>query len=226
MTNQDNFQDPVGPLRSKIEVWANKHAAEFPAEVLQLFARKTEEVIKSGILSQSPKIGEKVDDFELKTPDGVVVKLSEKVKEGPVILNFYRGSWCHFCTLEFQELLETVPEFRSRGASVLAISPQVNDTREIPESAAQVFVNLSDRGNEIARRFGLVYPLGDEIRKVYEALGIRLDALNGDDTYEVPVPASYLIDHDMTIRYAFASADLTERAEPEILLEEVAALAA
>ena len=102
----------------------------------------------------------------------------------------------------------------------------MNDTREIPESATQVFVNLSDRGNEIARRFGLVYPLGDEIRKVYEALGIRLDELNEDDSYEVPVPASYLIDQDMTIRYAFASADLTERAEPEVLLEEVAALAA
>lgn len=218
--------EPSGPLRTKIEVWAEKHAKEFPPAVLQLFADKTEEVLKSGILSKSPKVGEKVEDFELKTADGGTVKLSEKVKDGPVILNFYRGSWCHFCTLEFQELLATVPQFRSRGASVLAISPQVNDTREIPESAAEVFVNLSDRGNEVARRFGLVYPLGDEIRKVYEALGIRLDSLNEDDRYEVPVPASYLIDREMTIRYAFASADLTERAEPEVLLREIAGLAA
>lgn len=221
-----NTSESQGTLRAKIESWAQKHADDFPAAVLQLFANKTEEVLKSGILSRSPKVGDRVEDFELETSDGAVVKLSEKVKDGPVILNFYRGSWCHLCTLEFQELLATVPQFRARGASVLAISPQVNDTREIPVSAGGVFVNLSDRGNEVARRFGLVYPLGDEIRKVYEALGIRLEALNEDDSYEVPVPASYLVDRDMTVRYAFASADLTERAEPDILLQEIAALAA
>lgn len=171
-------------------------------------------------------IGQKVDDFELQSSDGSTIRLSEKVKDGPVILNFYRGSWCHYCTLEFQTLLEKLPQFQSRGAAILAISPQVNETTKIPTKAAGGFINLSDRGNEVARRFGLVYPLGHEIRKVYEGFGIRLDILNGDDSYEVPVPASCVVNSDMSIRYAFTSADLTERAEPETLLAEVAALAA
>ena len=226
MATQENHGEHSAPLREKIEIWAKKHAAEYPPEVLQLFADKSEEVLKSGILSKSPVIGQTVEDFELQSPDGSTVRLSEKVKEGPVILNFYRGSWCHFCTMEFQLLLEKLPQFQSRGASILAISPQVNETIQIPGEAARGFINLSDRGNEVARRFGLVYPLGDEIRKVYEAFGIRLDILNEDDRYEVPVPASYVVDREMTIRYAFASVDLTERAEPETLLAEVAALAA
>ncbi len=226
MTAQENSSEQGGPLRSKIEGWARDHAADYPAEIQQLFADKTEEVLKSGIVSRSPQPGHVVADFELEASDGTTVSLSEKVKGGPVILNFYRGSWCHYCTIEFQELLEALPQFRSRGASVLAISPQVVDTREVPEEAAGGFINLSDSGNAVARQFGLVYPLGDEIRKVYETFGIRLDVLNADDSYEVPIPASYVIDSDMTIRYAFASADLTERAEPETLLEEVAEIVA
>ena len=226
MTDQKNLSESGGTLRSRIEFWAQKHASEYPAEILRLFAEKTEEILRSGILSNSPKVGPTIADFELKTAEGIPVSLGDKIKEGPVILNFYRGSWCHFCTLEFQALLEALPHFRSRGASVLAISPQVIGTNVIPAEAGGGFINLSDRGNEVARRFGLVYPLGDAIRNVYRDFGIRLEELNADDSYEVPVPASYVVDREMRIRYAFASADLTDRAEPETLLKEVAAIVA
>lgn len=224
MTDQIRLSENGGTLRSRIELWEKEHASEYPEEIRRLFADKIEEILKSGILSKSPRVGQAIPDFELKTVEGIPVRLGEKVQEGPVILNFYRGSWCPFCTLEFQALLEALPHFRSRGASVLAISPQVVETNIIPVEAGGGFINLSDRGNEVARRFGLVYPLGDEIRKVYSDFGIRLEYLNADDRYEVPVPASYVVDREMKIRYAFASADLTERAEPETLLREVAAI--
>jgi peroxiredoxin len=219
----DSSSEPTATLRSKIDVWAQKHATEYPREVLELFAKKTEDLLKSGIVSNSAQVGSVVSDFALPANDGMTVRLSEKVREGPVILSFYRGTWCHFCTVEFHALLETIPQFRSRGASVLAISPQVRETFDVP-AHSHGLVNLSDRSNRVARNFGLVYPLGDDIRRIYEGFGIRLDILNEDDRYEVPIPATYIIDGKMTIRYAFASVELTERAEPTALLAEVEAV--
>ena len=224
MSSRENSTEPSGPLRAKIEAWSEKHTSEYPDEIIKLFADKSEEVLKSGILANTPQVGQEISDFELESSRFEKIRLSDQLKTGPVILNFYRGSWCHFCTLEFQSLLETLPRFRSHGSSVLAISPQVVDTNEVPEEARADFINLKDLGNRVARQFGLVYPLGEQIRKVYQDFGVRLELLNGNHSYEVPVPASYLIDRNMTVRYSFASADLSERAEPEMLLREISRL--
>ena len=225
MSTLENSTNPAGPLREKIAAWSKKHASEYPAEIIKLFADKSEEVLKSGILSATPKAGDEIPDFTLESSCSENIRLSDQLQSGPVILNFYRGSWCHFCTLEFQSLLESLPRFRSHGSSILAISPQVVDTNELPAEVGGDFINLKDLGNRVARQFGLVYPLGEQIRKVYQDLGVYLEVLNEDDSYEVPVPASYLVDRDRIVRYAFASADLTERAEPEVLLGELAKLA-
>ena len=88
------------------------------------------------------------------------------------------------------------------------------------------FHNLSDKGNRVARRFGLVYPLGEEIGKIYSGFGIHLDQLNGDESLELPVAATYIIDRDLTVRYAFANADPTSRTEPSGLLANISEMAA
>ena len=211
-------------LRERIDAWTAEHLSEFPEEVLRLFADKTEEVLRSGILDRCLRDGETAPDFELPDAEGRPVRLGELVGNGPAILSFYRGTWCPYCTLEFQALLESMDRFRSRGAAaVVALSPQVRDRRENP-GIAGVF-DLADAGNRIAHQFGLVYPLGEEIRRVYTNFGIRLDELNEEAGDEVPIPATYLVDRDRTVRYAHASADITDRAEPETLLRHLASLA-
>lgn len=207
-------------LRDRIDSWSAENASDFPPEIRQLFAKKTEELLKSDILGTCLKDGQAAPDFELPDSDGVPVRLGDTVRKGPVILSFYRGTWCPYCTLEFGALLESVPRFRERGAAaVLAISPQVLNRHENPGVSG--FIDLSDPGNRVARQFGLVYPLGDEIRRVYENFGVRLAELNADESFEVPIPATYVVDQDFRIRYASANADVTERAEPELLLERL-----
>lgn len=207
-------------LRERIDEWSTAHAADFPAEVRQLFADKTEEILRSGILNTCLRDGQTAPDFELPDSGGNPVRLAETIEKGPAILSFYRGAWCPYCTLEFQALLETMPRFRDRGAgAVLAVSPQIHDRRETP--GIDGVIDLADAGNRVARQFGLVYPLGDEIQKVYANFGIRLEELNEGSGDEVPIPATYIVDRDFTIRYAHASADITDRAEPESLLERL-----
>jgi peroxiredoxin len=88
------------------------------------------------------------------------------------------------------------------------------------------FEVLSDKGNQVARAFGLVFALPDALRPVYEKLGIDLNAANGDDTFELPVPATFVIDGDGVVRHAFVDADYTQRLDPvEVVtaLREIAA---
>lgn len=216
--------EPQSSLRDRILAWSEEHAADFPVEVQQLFARKTEEILRSGILDQCLKEGEHAPDFELKDSRGQVIRLSDQLAKGPVILSFYRGTWCPYCNLEFVALLEAMPRFESRKASVLAISPQVRDRRSDP--AIVGFYDLCDRDNAVARKFGLVHSVGSEIEEVYQNFGIRLDQLNDSAGGEIPIPATYLIDHEGVIRYAHANADIVERAEPSELIGTLVKMAA
>jgi peroxiredoxin len=225
MNPQPETSENAGTLRDQIDAWSLEHAADFPPEVQSLFAEKTEKLIESGILERTAKTGDQIGDFTLTDHRGEPVTLSERAAQGPVVLSFFRGSWCPFCRLEFESLVSNVPRFQSKGVTILAISPQLTPFAS-PGSICDGLFSLSDPGNLIARRFGLVYPLGEKIRSVYQRFGIRLEALNGDDSYEVPIPATYLLDQDLSIRYAYASVNFTERAEPRDLLTEVEKIAA
>ena len=210
-------------LRDRIEAWSAQHVADFPPEVRRIFADKTEALTKSDILKTCLQTGQIAPDFDLPDSMGAPIGLASKAVEGPVILSFYRGTWCPYCNLEFQAQLELMPQFRDQGATVLAISPQVSGRR--PDPAVHGFVDVCDSGNRIARSFGLVYPLGDEIKKIYQNFGIRLEELNRDDSYEIPLSATYIVDRNRIVRFSFVNPDFTQRAEPVSVLESLTKIA-
>ncbi|MEM6280278.1 MAG: peroxiredoxin-like family protein [Verrucomicrobiota bacterium] len=183
----------------------------------RIFAAKTQEIIGSKLPETCLSTGDEAPDFAVTNTEGESIRLREKLERGPAVLSFYRGTWCPYCNLEFAALLHQLPKFRDRKAAVLALSPQVKERRE--DVVMVGFEDLCDQGNEVARSHGLVYPLGEEIAKIYEGFGIHLESLNGDDSLELPLPATYIVDREARIRYAFTSGDITERAEPGELVE-------
>ncbi len=209
-------------LSEQIQQWNAEHASEFPKEVQQIFAAKTQEIIGSKLPEKCLATGDVAPDFTVTSTTGEEIRLHEKLTAGPAILSFYRGTWCPYCNLEFAALLDQLPQFRSRNAAVLALSPQMKDRRE--DVVMVGFEDLCDQGNQVARSFGLVYPLGEEIAKIYRGFGIHLTELNGDESLELPLPATYVVDRDATIRYAYTSGDISERAEPEELVEVLAGI--
>ncbi len=147
--------------------------------------------------------------------------------KGPVVLNFYRGGWCPYCNLELNAYQKHLQEINELGASFVAISPQTPDkslsTAEKNELKFQV---LSDVGNKIADQFGLVFKLPTELQELYNNFGISLPKFNGDESWELPMPGTYVISKDGNVQYAFADADYTKRAEPDeviVKLEEISA---
>jgi peroxiredoxin len=114
---------------------------------------------------------------------------------------------------------EVLPAIRDAGATLVAISPELPDaslsTAEKNELAFRV---LSDVGNSVARRYGLVFRVTDALRAPMEKLGLDLAKSNGDDSWELPIPATYVIAPDSTVELAFVEADYRKRLEPKEIL--------
>ena len=115
-------------------------------------------------------------------------------------------------------------EIQAKGASLLAISPQTPDhSLTVAEKNDLQFEVLSDVGNAVARQFGLVLRFVDELQATFEKMGIKLPEYNGDDAWELPIPATYVIDPNRTITLAYVDADYTTRLEPGDILDNLAA---
>jgi peroxiredoxin len=153
-----------------------------------------------------------------------VVDLGTLLKQGPVIVNFYRGGWCPYCNLELKAFQDALPEIKAAGASLVAISPEKpDDTLSTAEKSALAFPVLSDVGQKVGRAFGIVYDFTDELRGAYQGLGRDIPALNGTPgEWALPVPATYVVDRDGTIIYAYANADYRDRSEPRDVLAGLA----
>ena len=138
------------------------------------------------------------------------------------MISFYRGAWCPYCNLEINALQQCLPEITAAGAQLVAISPQTPD-----KSADQVtnskltFEVLSDINNELARECGLVFTLPESLRPIYSAWEIDIPDHNANDSFELPIPATYIIDTDGKVRYVFADMDYTRRLEPDIIIEQL-----
>lgn len=184
-----------------------------------IMAKATEDLMRSGQAERAVHQGQKAPDFVLPDVSGRPVRLSDLLKKGPVVLTFYRGGWCPFCNVQLKSYQAHLAEFRAKGAELVAVSPQTPEyTLSTTEKAALTFPVLSDLGNKVARSYGLVYKLADELVPIYKKFGIDLEKHNGDGTYELPMPGTYLIGRDGTILLSQVDADYKQRMPVETLL--------
>jgi peroxiredoxin len=164
-------------------------------------------------------IGDTAPDFSLPNVTGDPVSLHDLLDKGPVVLNFYRGGWCPFCNLELQALQARLPEIKALGATLVGISPETPDNSLTAIEKHQLeFEVLSDIGNKTARTFGLLFTVYEEMRPLYLKWGLDVPASNGDDSWELPVPATYVIGSNGVIHAAHVDKDYTRRMEPDAVI--------
>ena len=206
-------------LRARAEAAAQKR----PADVAEVYDAGIAAVRDSGLAEQVLRVGEQVPDFTLPDTSGRPVTLSDVVRSGPCIVTFFRGGWCPYCNLELRAYQAMLPELDAAGVGVLAIGPQrVDVSTRTAEDNSLGFPVLSDVGNIVAATFRIVHPLAPDVRAIYERSGhdLATGATPEDDGGYVtlPLPATFLVDSGRTVRFAFASPDYTERAEPSAVL--------
>ncbi|MEM8808140.1 MAG: peroxiredoxin-like family protein [Cyanobacteria bacterium P01_G01_bin.38] len=204
MTLATEIQDYQAQFRSKV-----------PADVQGTMGKATQDLAHSGIIDRTLKVGDRIPAVTLPDATGQSFSVQAALEQGPVVLAFYRGGWCPYCNLELKALQAVLPEIQAAGAILIAIAPETPDNSlSTQEKNALTFSVLSDVGNKVSREFGLVFQLPEALRPIYKGFGIDIEAYNGDQTFELPVPATYVVAPSGEIVYAFADADYTKRAEP------------
>jgi peroxiredoxin len=132
------------------------------------------------------------------------------------VLVFYRGRWCAYCNTQLQALREVHSQIAAAGASLVAISPQTQKhTYMTRDMHILKFPVLSDQGNAVARKFGLVYRFPAELQSLYESIMTKLPGYNGDKSWELPLAATYIVQPDGRIKFARVDVDWRRRPEPE-----------
>jgi peroxiredoxin len=168
---------------------------------------------------QALAVGDRAADFELPNARGHRVRLADRLERGPVVLIFYRGAWCPFCNLQLRSFQQVLPEIEALGASLLAISPQLPDgSRAMVERNALTFEVLSDLDSTVASAYGITFTLASTDRALFLEVGNDLGKANGDHTWVLPAPSTFVIVPDGTIHHARVDPDYTSRIAPDEVL--------
>ena len=210
------------PLQQQIDVFNAQAASRVPAALRKDLQSPIEQLITSSAAEHALKEGEQAPDFTLPDARGTSVTLSHLLKQGPVIIAFYRGEWCPYCHLEVHAYQQALPQLQALGASVVAISPQTLDhSLSTTEKMELTFAVLSDVGNQVARQFGLVFTIDEAVRAAHKQVGANLPEFNGNDSWELPMAGTFLVDQSGTVRLAFVNPDFTRRLDPSVIIERL-----
>ncbi|RAH72495.1 peroxiredoxin-like family protein [Aspergillus aculeatinus CBS 121060] len=196
-----------------------------PAPVIDTFNSGVQALQDSFDASKAIQPGQKLPDFTLKDATGNEVTSASLQAKGPLLLSFYRGEWCPFCNLELRALQSRLPEFTAAGVTLAAVSPHLPDTSlSVAEKHALEFPVLSDVGNQLARQLGIVWKQPEAFGPILAGFGVDWENKYGDQSLEVPIPATVLVGADGLVRNVFLDPDYTKRLEPETALQWVRAL--
>jgi peroxiredoxin len=190
------------------------------AERMAVGERAVEELFASGIEDHILPVGAAAPEFALNDAAGRLVRSADLLALGPLVVKFFRGRWCSYCSTELEAWRDLYEQLRERGALMVAVSPQTERQNDFMVGQHGLpFPVLSDPGCALAEQFGLAYTVPEYHRDYYLSILVNLSFINGDASWRLPLPATYVIGRDGRVVFAEAHADFRVRPEPEEALE-------
>jgi len=182
----------------------------------------TDSILKKGELN-FPKPGERAPGFILPNENGENVSLEGLLTKGPVIMSFFKGNFCSFCDLELKALQRSLPQFEKHGAILLGISPHtVSVSFDLKSQKNLSYTILSDKGNEIAEKYGLRFKMQEKLLNAFESFGLGdltpVFGDSGENTATMPIPGTFVIDMSGKVIFTFVDVDHSKRAEPSEII--------
>ena len=170
-------------------------------------------------------VGAKMPSFSLNDSLGKSVSSADLLKQGNLVVVFYRGAWCPFCNTYLHKLQKNLSQIKENGGNLVAISVENADrSMAVAKKNELNFTILSDPNLNVARSFGIVYQLSDETNEKYKGYGIDLVKYNQTEKPDLPISATYVVSKKGEIVYAFVEPDYQKRAEPEAIIQTLAKL--
>lgn len=196
--------------------------AKLTAEDRAIMAKHQASLQKMQLAKKAKQQGDDAIMFRLPNAQGKKIDLAEELKKGKVILSFYRGGWCPYCNEQLQMYQKHLKKIQAAGARLIAISPDSPQSEQDTIAANEIeFQVLSDKDNRIARQYGLVFDVSEDLQKVYKKLGLDLEKYQGSDKWQLPLPATYVINGAGKIIYSFVDEDYKKRAPIKEVLHAV-----
>ena len=180
----------------------------------------SEEMARIDANREAPGIaaGERAPDFRLPNSAGEEVWLEERLRRGPVVLTFFRGSWCPVCNLQVRALHHVLPELREAGGSLVGIHPDVALFGEVDVSPD--FDMVCDPKQSVIRDYRLQFSVPARVRQIYTSVfNTDISSYNADGSWRLPVPGTFVIGQDGIVWRRHVTADFTRRMEPEDVIE-------
>ena len=221
-------ESAAGPdVRALHEIFAERKdliAKYVPAEIQAIHSRAIAELNEKKFAGNSLSVATKAPVFQLQNQNAKPVSSADLLAKGRLVICFIRGRWCPFCVGQLEAMNLILPQIQRDGASLIAVSPQtVSQSFFMADQHKLRFPLLSDPENHVARQFGLVYRVPDYQQAVYRRVFINLPFTNGDGSWELPVPATYILNRNGSVLFSSVNADYTERPEPAEILSQLAA---
>lgn len=209
-------------LEQQISKLNENLANQLPTEVLEVFGKSIQDLRTKNIEENSISIGNMFPDFNLPDTNDKTVQLKELLKNGKVIVAFFRGSWCPYCNLELKALQDNLKQITDKNVTLVAISPQTADySEELKGNHNLDFELLTDKNNTLAKQLGISFGLQDYVIPVYGSLGIELSEYNENNNNELPVPAVFVIDTNGSIIYKFVDTNYMNRINIQELIAQL-----
>jgi peroxiredoxin len=212
---------PVRPLKDQLD----EITVQIPEAIGSRIDAGVSEIEASGV-APGLGVGDQAPGFTLPDALGRPVCLGDLLAQGPVVVTFYRGEWCPYCNLQLRALQAALPRFRELGASLVAISPQAADhSLSLREKHDLAFPVLSDLDQEVIGAYRVQFTLAGDLEDLQVNV-FQNDPRdqNADHSRSLPVPATFVIDRDGTVRWALVTADWRTRAEPADIVAALPAL--
>ncbi len=190
----------------------------FSKQDMEVMQRSAQELAKH-MPDPGLKVGDKAPSFTLPNAFGKQVSLQTALDSRPVVLMFYRGSWCPFCNLQLHAMQKVVPQIKQHGASLIAVTPQRPDkSLEQVKKSKLPFEILSDLDSKVMKAYKLYFEVPPDLIEVYKKFELDLADYNGSGRYVLPVPGTFVIDRQGVVRAVFADTDYKKRMEPRDIL--------
>jgi peroxiredoxin len=217
---------PASGLQDRLDqITANTRGLVQP-ERLAVTDQAVADLLSAGVEASILKPGTQAPAFALKEVRGRTVRSSDLLALGPLVLKFFRGRWCPYCMTELEALEQLFPALRARSALLAAISPQLpRQNAFTTERHALTFPLLSDPGAAVAAAFGASYTVSPEMQRHYRSILVNIPFLNGDESWRLPLAATFVLSRTGEVVYAEAHADHRVRPDPSAALAAVARLA-
>jgi len=213
-------------LQEQLDAKKTAFEAKASEETISEYNKGVKTVQQSGMLKNALNVGDTAPDFTLTNAIGKKVTLSSLLKDGPVVMTWYRGSWCPYCNISLRSYQENLPKIKAAGAQFIALTPELPD-KSLPTSKkhALEYEVLTDLNNQVAKQFKIVFEMTPWVSNAMEKFA-GLKNYNGKDydNKTLPLSATYIITPDRKIAYAFLDAEYRNRATPTQIIEKLAKL--